>query len=90
MCDRGLFGSQSASHIERMGRKPTANMLAILAVMPDDGTAISQTEIYARIGNAEGVGAILHAMRKRGLIEGVGETWNAGSSFDTWRKVIAG
>lgn len=67
-----------------MAWKPTENMLTILAVMPDDGSPISQTQIYRTVGYAAGVGTVLHAMERRGLIEPV----PAEFSQSVWRKVV--
>jgi hypothetical protein len=58
----------------------TDNMRHILSEMPDDAL-ITQCELYARLGYAEGVGALLAAMANRGLIEKV-----PGTKYRTWRK----
>jgi len=50
-------------------------MLAALNALPSDGTAISQTDLYQLLGYASGVGATLHALQRRGLVERVEGGW---------------
>jgi hypothetical protein len=49
--------------------KLTEKMQTVLAAMPADGSPIVQEAIYAALGFADGVGATLHALAKRGIVE---------------------
>jgi uncharacterized membrane protein len=67
-----------------MAKRPrplTENLAAVLAAIPQDGSAIEQRDIYETLGYAAGVGAHLEALRKRGLVEQTGDQW-------IWRRVV--
>jgi hypothetical protein len=51
----------------KANRPLTANLRRVLDVIDCD--TVAQTVIYNRLGHAEGVGALLAALEKRGLIE---------------------
>jgi hypothetical protein len=68
-------------------RKLTDKMAKTLAVMPDDGSLMDQDEIYLRSGMAEGIGVVLSALEKRGLVKEDRDPDNPTGRTWLWRKV---